>query len=291
MSQVPRDEWVSIDSLRFHFRDWGGQGQPIVLLHGLASTCHIWDLVAPLLAEDFAVLALDQRGHGESDKPDHGYDFARVSTDLQGFIQAMGLHKPVVVGHSWGGDVALEHAVMHPDTPKGLCFVDGGMIEISARPGNTLSRAREEMAPPVFTGVTADEFKRRVMSQGQWSQMPPHLADIILENFEVLEDNTIRARLSRDNHIRIIEALWEHRPSTLYSRVKCPVLIMPARRQGDESATARRIRREESVAAASAAMPAGKVVWLEDSIHDVPLQRPELVAGVIRDHIKEGFFS
>ena len=291
MSQVPRDEWVSIDSLRFHFRDWGGQGQPIVLLHGLASTCHIWDLVAPLLAEDFAVLALDQRGHGESDKPDHGYDFARVGGDLQGFIQAMGLHKPVVVGHSWGGDVALEHAVMHPDTPKGLCFVDGGMIEISARPGNTLDRAREEMAPPVFTGVTAEEFKRRVMSQGQWSQMPPHLADIILENFEVLEDNTIRARLSRDNHIRIIEALWEHRPSTLYSRVKCPVLIMPARRQGDESATARRLRREESVAAASAAMPAGKVVWLEDSIHDVPLQRPGLVAGVIRDHIKEGFFS
>ena len=54
MIRTPVEEWVSIDGLDFHICDWGGSGQPIVLLHGLASTCHIWDLVAPLLAKELA---------------------------------------------------------------------------------------------------------------------------------------------------------------------------------------------------------------------------------------------
>ena len=297
MSQTPQDVWVSVGGQYFHYRDWGGSGQPVVLLHGLASTCHIWDLVAPILANEFAVVALDQRGHGESDKPECGYDFATVAGDLHGFIQAMGMEGPIVAGHSWGGDVALEYAVACPGMAKGLCFVDGGMIEISARPDMTLDRAKEEMAPPDFTGVTVQEFIERVKSQGQWSQMSqrslmsPNLIEIILANFEVVEDNTIRAKLSRDNHLRIIEALWEHRPSTLYSRVDCPVLVMPARQQNDSASTSRRFRREEAIAVASESLPASKVVWLEDSIHDVPLQRPELVAGVISEHVKGGFFA
>ena len=111
MAPTATDDWMVIGGLRFHYRDWGGSGIPIVLLHGLASTCRIWDLVAPILSDDFAVVALDQRGHGESAKPDRGYDFATVSGDLHGFIEALKLDSPVIVGHSWGGDVALEYAV------------------------------------------------------------------------------------------------------------------------------------------------------------------------------------
>ena len=84
MVKQPRDEWLTIGGLSFHYRDWGGFGQEIVLLHGLASTCHIWDLVAPLLAQDYRVVAMDQRGHGASAKPEEGYDFATVSRDLPG---------------------------------------------------------------------------------------------------------------------------------------------------------------------------------------------------------------
>ena len=64
MAQAPRDEWVTIDGLKFYYRDWGGPGQLVLLLHGLASTCHIWDMVAPILAQNHRVVALDQRGHG-----------------------------------------------------------------------------------------------------------------------------------------------------------------------------------------------------------------------------------
>ena len=142
--------------MSFHYRDWGGTGQPVVLLHGPASTSHIWDLVAPILADDYAVVALDQRGHGLSAKPDYGYDFGTVGSDLLALIEAKGMERPLIVGHSWGGDVALEFAVANPDVPMGLCFVDGGTIEPSARHA-TVELAKEQMAPPVFTGVTIQE--------------------------------------------------------------------------------------------------------------------------------------
>ncbi len=323
-----RDEWAEVDGLRFHYRDWGGSGQPIILLHGLASNCHWWDLVAPILAGEFRVVALDQRGHGKSDKPEGGYDFATVAGDLEGFRKALALDRPIIVGHSWGGDVALEHAVAYPGRAKGLCFVDGGMIEIASRPGYTLEQARIDMAPPDWAELkfSVDQLKERARrwrhpdgfgrSCGERSRTittgmaQSQYEEILLSNFEVLADGTVRSRLSRANHLRIIEALWSHYPSKLYPLVQVPVLIMPARQQDETSNQERRegevfrsrrrrdeiiargrIRREESVARASKLLPNSKTVWLEDSIHDVPVQRPELVAGVIRDHITSGFFG
>ena len=282
---------MMVGELRLRYRDWDGSGQSIVMLHGLASTNHIWDLVAPILANDFAVVALDQRGHGLSDKPDHGYDFASMAADLHGFIDALKLDKPLIVGHSWGADVALEYAVLRPDVPKGLCFVDGGTIEISARPGATLDQTKEDMAPPVFSGVTVDQLKERARSRQWFGSMTAQLEETLLANFEVLEDNTIRARLSRENHMRIIEALWEHKPSTLYSSVRCPVLIMPARQDSGSDADSPRFKREDAVSVANSKLPVSKTVWLEDSIHDVPLQRPQLVADVIIEYTQNGFFG
>ena len=291
MAQTPMDGWLSVNGINLHYRDWGGSGPPVVLLHGLASTCHIWDLVAPILAEEFAVVAVDQRGHGESDKPDYGYDFATVGQDLLGVIEALNLEKPVIVGHSWGADVALEFAVAHPALPRGICFVDGGMIEPSARPGMTLEQARVDMAPPVFTGMTLEQFRQRFRERPRPFPLPPEFEAILLANFAVLDDGTIRAQLSRENHLRIIDALWEHHPPQLYPQVSCPVLILPARMQNDDSVAARTLRRESSVAVAEQTLPHCKTVWLEDSIHDVPVQRPQLVAGLIREHIVSGFFG
>jgi pimeloyl-ACP methyl ester carboxylesterase len=262
----------------------------VVLLHGLASNCHIWDIVAPVLAKDFAVVAIDQRGHGESAKPDHGYDFATVGSDLAAFTGSLGLDSPVIVGHSWGGDVALELAVAHPELPKGLVFVDGGMINSSARYAS-LDEAREQMAPPDFSGFNVEEFSQRVRNGQLGSLMTGQIEEIVLANFGVQADGTIKARLSRDNHIRIIEALWDHHPPELYPGVACPVLLMPARQKSDPASQERRESRERSVATAAAALAKGEVVWLEDSVHDVPLQRPELVASIIAEHIKSGFFG
>ena len=291
MAQPAIDGYFATNGINLHYRDWGGTGRPVVLLHGLASSCHIWDLVAPQLAEDFSVIAVDQRGHGLSDKPESGYDFASVGQDLLGVIQARGLERPVIVGHSWGADVALEFAVACPEIPAGICFVDGGMIEPSARPGMTREKAREDMAPPLFAGMTSQALRERFSNRVRPFPLPPEFDQILMSNFEMLEDGTVRTRLSRENHLRIIDALWEHHPSQLYPQVPCPVLMMPARMANDDSVAERTFRREESVANAQELLPQVKVVWLEDSIHDVPVQRPELVAMTIREHIQSGYLG
>ena len=286
----PTDSHISVKGNSFHFRNWGGEGQAVVLVHGLASNCRIWDLVAPILCQQFRVVAIDQRGHGESFKPDSGFDFSSVVSDLHGFIGALEIDNPVIVGHSWGGDVALEYAIAHPGLVRGLCFVDGGTIEISARPDWTLEDARREMAPPLWTGVSLESFRERLRTR--WlKDGRPDIEQIVLANFDVNDDGTIVSRLNRSNHLRIIDALWEHKPSELYPKVECPVLLMPARQKGDDSPQARRWRREESIARAESRLPTSKTVWMEDSIHDVPLQRPELVATTIADHITGGFFG
>ncbi len=294
MHGYPADEWTRYGGLRMHVRNWGGKGRPVVLLHGLASTCRIWDFVAPLLARDFAVIAVDQRGHGDSGKPEHGYDFASVGRDVAALLEGRGIERPVLAGHSWGADVALELAAARPELLQGIVFVDGGTIDASAR-YDTLDDALAQMAPPDFSGVTVAQFLERVRSGGQWAtliwQHGAAAEQIILANFETLEDGTLRAKLSRDNHLRIIRALWEHHPRELYPQVNCPVLMLPARQQANPDAYERTLARSESIAAAERLLPNSKTVWLEHSIHDVPVQRPELVAGTIREHILAGFFD
>ena len=294
MQGYPNDEWTRYGGLRMHVRNWGGEGRPVVLLHGLASTCRIWDFAAPILARDFAVIAVDQRGHGDSGKPEHGYDFASVAGDAAALLEGRGIQSPVLVGHSWGADVALELAVARPGLLQGIVFVDGGTIDASAR-YDTLDDALVQMAPPDFSGVTPGQFMERVRSGGQWAtlieQHGKSAEDIILGNFETLDDGTLRAKLSRDNHLRIIRALWEHHPHELYRLVLCPVLMMPARQQANPDAYERTLARSESIAAAESLLPNSKTVWLENSIHDVPVQRPELVAETIREHILGGFFD
>ena len=287
----PQDFYLDLNGLPFHYRDWGGAGRPLLLLHGLASTCRIWDLAAPRLAAEFRVAALDQRGHGLSAPVDEGYDFASVSGDAAAFIAALGWARPIIAGHSWGADVALELAVAQPEMVGGLIFVDGGTIEPSARPGWSLEQARRELAPPVFSGFTPDMMRERVIGSGRFGARPaPAVVDAVLANFAVLPDGSIRAHLRRENHLRIIDALWEHKPSQLYPLVQCPTLLLPARQSAPDDHD-RRFRRAESIARAAALLPQSKTVWLEDSIHDVPLQRPGLVADTIAEHIRSGFFD
>ncbi len=292
MKPVPQDKLVSIEGLRFHYREWGAGGRDsLLLVHGLASTCHIWDLVAPLLADDFRVVAMDQRGHGETDKPDGGYDFDTVASDLDRFVRAVHLDRPLVVGHSWGADVAMAYAADYDPGPSGLCLIDGGTHDLSAAPDMTLQRAREELAPPDFTGMTVEQLREMSRDHDFGFELTPEVQDIMMASFEVLADGTVRARFPRRHHMAVIEAFWEHRPFKLYPRVLCPALLLPTRREGETSPSEHLLRKEESLESAQRALPISKTVWFEDSVHDVPLQRPAAVAAVIREHIANGFFD
>ncbi len=237
--------------------------------------------------------AIDQRGHGLSSKPNQGYDFDTVTNDLHLFLETNHIESPLLVGHSWGGSVALNFAANHPEMIGGLCLVDGGLIEISSIPGNSLEKALVDMAPPLFNNLT-EEFLRGRIAKRDWGErdslsLQYDLANIVMANFQEAPKGTITPRFKRSNHLKVVEAFWNHQPSSLFSSVKCPVLNMPARLNDDE--TSRQTLRKNLIVQAEKEINKFETVWLEHSIHDVPLQRPMLVAAIISSHLKKGFFN
>jgi pimeloyl-ACP methyl ester carboxylesterase len=272
---VPLDRSVPGDGVRLHARDWGGDGPPVVLLHGLASNCRIWDGVAPLLtAAGFRTVALDQRGHGESEQPDHGYDFATVARDLAAAVAGLGLRRPVLAGHSWGGNVALQYAADGGATVAGLALVDGGFIEVAAWQGMTREKARAQLAPPRFA-IPLDSW---LAQADRWPQHGSPAGDGWVREFlragvAVDADGIARARFRFENHMQVVDALYDQRPSSLYAKVACPVLLLPA--GSDEFATLKR----PAVDLAADRLPDARVVWFEDTVHDIPLQRPAALAA------------
>jgi pimeloyl-ACP methyl ester carboxylesterase len=100
---------IVLRQMRFHFLEWGRADAPaIVLLHGGHQSAHSWDLVSLHLAQKYRVLALDQRGHGDSEwARDVTYSNHEMSLDAEAFITATGLRRPVLIGHSMGGRNAM----------------------------------------------------------------------------------------------------------------------------------------------------------------------------------------
>ena len=142
-----QDKYVTVNDLNLHYRDWEGAGQPMVMLHGLASNNHIWDFVIPHLSHGYHVLAVDQRGHGLTNYPGHDYSFTAVTQDLHAFLLALGIKRPVLVGHSWGGSVVLHYAALYPDYVAALVLVDGGFEDLPQAHGVTWEETRKALAP------------------------------------------------------------------------------------------------------------------------------------------------
>ncbi len=277
------DKTIGLRGLSFHYREYGEAGRPIVLLHGVASNSRIWITTAPLLAGRFRVYALDQRGHGESDKPDGGYEFDSVVADLDAFITGLGLEHPVVVGHSWGGNVALQYAATHQEQTAGLIMVDGGYIEVSARPGMTWERAEKEMAPPELTHLTPAQLTEGAKKWRLGKIWSDEVEAALMGNFEVTEAGTIRPRLSRANHMQVVRALWDQKPSELFPDVRCPTLFAAAESKDTNQARAWMQMKHEAIERAEGLLENCQVHWFKDTIHDIPLHRPEALAKTIEE--------
>jgi pimeloyl-ACP methyl ester carboxylesterase len=104
----------------------GGQGPPVLLLHGYPQTHAMWHRVAPVLAREFTVVAPDLRGYGESDKPAgvKAYDLTELVADVAGLVAAFGARDAVVVAHDWGGGIAWQLATYHPALVKRLVVMN-----------------------------------------------------------------------------------------------------------------------------------------------------------------------
>jgi len=102
----------------------GGEGEPVVLLHGYPQTAQMWRKVAPMLLKRFTVVCPDLRGYGDSDKPRDGYDKRSMAGDIMAAMIALGFERFALVGHDRGARVAHRLAMDYPDAVKNLTVLD-----------------------------------------------------------------------------------------------------------------------------------------------------------------------
>jgi pimeloyl-ACP methyl ester carboxylesterase len=114
---------ASVNGIQMHYV-MGGQGDPIVLLHGWPETWYAWRHVMPDLAQNYTVIAPDLRGLGDSSKPPTGYDGKTVAEDIHQLVTQLGFNSIFLVGHDIGAFVVYPYAAAHPTEVKGLVVME-----------------------------------------------------------------------------------------------------------------------------------------------------------------------
>jgi pimeloyl-ACP methyl ester carboxylesterase len=196
-------------------------------------------------------------------------------------LDVLKIERGVLIGHSWGGNVALQYAVDHPRRVTGLVLVDGGFLQIGDR--LDWPQTEKTLEPPDLIGLPLAEL-RAGMKMWMGSAWSPEAEAITLRNFEVRADGTVAPHMRKSNHMQVVRAIWEHRPSELWARVQCPVLMIPvlASEPHDERTRSMIDAKRRNVALAEGRLARSQTLWMNDTIHDVPLQRPVELADAIR---------
>ena len=135
----PRSRSVKVRDINMRYADWGGEGPLLLLLHGAMRTSRSWDAVARALRDEYHVISLDARGHGDSDWTGRGYRFSHRVEDMRAFCRELGIQDATAVGHSNGAVVFAMLADQHPEFFRGLVLLEP-MLVVGETPG--------ELPPP-----------------------------------------------------------------------------------------------------------------------------------------------
>ena len=273
------------DGVDLETASWtGGDRRPFLLVHGLSSNWRTWEMVGDRLHDlGHPAVAVDLRGHGRSAKPDDGYDFATLTSDLLAVLRETDLDQPIVAGQSTGGNLAVECACRASDTVSGAVGVDGGVLELQEQ-WPVWDDCREALKPPALAGTPSDDIRDHLRrNHPDWSEEG---VAATLANLEVLPDGTVRPWLSFDRHIALLRSLWEHRPSEILPALPVPLLLLLAD-SGDEWMDHKRQAAERAVETAGRG---ARVQWYSPGDHDLHVQRPAEVAGILSEAANNGFF-
>ena len=118
-------QFVNVDKeVKLEVLDWRGSGRPLVLLTGLGNSAHVYDDFAPKLTSEYHVYGITRRGFGASSAPASGYSADRLGDDVLAVLDALKIEKPVLVGHSIGGEELSSVGSRHPERVAGLIYLD-----------------------------------------------------------------------------------------------------------------------------------------------------------------------
>ena len=251
--------------------DYGGAGRPVLLIHGGAAHARWWDFVGPALAGTHHVLALDQRGHGDSEwTTEWGYGTRHYVGDLYAVISQWGLGAPVLVGHSMGGHNVMCYAGLHSETLHGMVAIDSPpyypdhavamLRELAEKPARRFDTHAEAIAG--FRTIPSDTIATR--------EVLDHIAE---HSFRLASDGKWEYKSDRRTMRREPMKAWDG-----LKTLKCPALFLKAETSVLKEGLAERM---------VAVMPRGRLAVVPKSHHHVLLDNPPGLAAALREFLDE----
>jgi pimeloyl-ACP methyl ester carboxylesterase len=283
---LPRHLTVGSDGPRLHLVDWGNphvEDKPTILfLHGVGLTARTWDLVCLGLRRDFHCLALDQRGHGDSEwSGDGDYGTEALCADVRDLVKELELDQFILVGHSMGGMVALSYAAAEAATLRGLVMVDSAPGERRPPPvAPPNNRVFDFMSGPAELDSVEDFVERAIAFNPARDRRL--LRRSLLYNLRQLPDGRWtwkydRSRIlgrDRSKMAASRRALWDALPA-----ISCPTLVTRGARSESLSSSA--------AAEFAAALPNGRWEIVADAGHTIQGDNPRGLLGVLGPFLEE----
>ena len=244
---------ITLGDLSTYYETYG-EGEPVLLIHGLGSSMEDWEWQVSVLRRAFTVVTYDVRGHGKTGKPLEGYSLSQFSNDAAKLITALVLGPVHVVGLGMGGMIALQLALSSPDLVRSLVIVNSGPEMIPRTLGERLAIARQKIIiettgmPRIGRARAARLFPR-----------PEHAS----------RRDMFVARWSRNDkraYARAFEAMIGWSVADRLGEIDCRVLVLAA----DHDETPVAWKREYT-----ARMRHASLVVIPDSHHGLPIECPE----------------
>lgn len=272
----PASHFLTANGIRLHYLDWGGSGDPILLLHGGGQTAHTWDFVCLQLRQRFHCYALDIRGHGKSDRmaPDIFRDPFDLGEDIRATVQALGLHGVAVVGMSFGGLTAMVYAIAQPPELKKLVIVDitpTMHYEGRAEDFDFMHAAEfDSFDQAVDQSARNNPYRPRIHHQFSLSHLLVQRADgkWAWKVGRSTINPALRTIEGREKTARRIAMLWPEVP-----RIACPTLVI----HGEMSAATLR----EDAERLARTVRHGRVITIPRATHVIQGDQPRALAAEI----------
>ena len=271
MTDQPQNNYIPINNLRLHYLEWGKEGfRPMVLLHGTGDNAHMWDYFASSASNYFRIIALDQRGHGDSDWAiPPNYRCNHYVSDLTELIEALKLTGFILMGHSMGALHATRYASMRPDQVAGLIHMD---IEPCPPSWNKKYLRRLYDTLPDFYNSIQDFIN-------QIQETSPYAKKEILSYLAPFSLNKKGGgKLYRKFDKEVLNRFDQYDLRPHLANIKCPTLII----RGEESLVMRRKIAQEM----NRTILNSKLVEIPRATHPVCNDNPTKVRQIVLDFLK-----
>jgi pimeloyl-ACP methyl ester carboxylesterase len=220
--------------LDLHLLEWSEEGVPLLLLHGFGNEAHIWDDFAPIVAPHYRTLALDHRGHGDSEwDPEGRYEHETLVADVEAVCSALDIERLVLVGHSLGGRISTLFAGKYPERMAGLVLVDIGP-ELDPRGILRIRQDVESDREPVFASL---EEYARMLSLAYPATKPETLMHMARHSAKQRDDGRYELKIDpawrgamgfhetederEAREVEMTRAQW-----AALERIQCPTLVV-----------------------------------------------------------------